>query len=221
MNKKKISLLVALFVFSQQVSCTDNQDKSVEFPEYTTNQYAYNKNIFIENSFLSNFVFGKTPDNVSIADKTTTHSFDDGITRTEVTKEVKDGVTTKTVKTWTTRNASCITLSNGVKVALIAGAVVGFAKMQDVLVAFKDINHPDNEYYVRIFVSTFGKGRKFPEEDYAEAKAKANAKNIKNTAKEFAKECCESAKDYSENRLEDDLAKVSGTVKGYVEEFGK
>lgn len=61
-----------------------------------------------------------------ISDSISKHYFDTGLTRTKITEKIVNGIKTKTIETWITKNASYLTVMNGLGLGLaLASAAVG------------------------------------------------------------------------------------------------
>lgn len=116
-STKTIFLVLSLSIFQQIQSIEQRSHRSLnsKFPPYSTQNFLYTKT----NSQSPDQQNTSTEPTI-ISDITSTSTFTTAIVRELITQEVKDGIATTTIETWTSQNPSYLTWNSA---ALIAAGV--------------------------------------------------------------------------------------------------
>jgi len=122
-NFKNMSLLAIGFMLFAQLHGSDSQ--ALEFPPHTTEKYMYNKSVeTVKHGSMYLAIFGKHPDGISVTDETSEELLSSRVNRKRVETKTENGISITTTETWTSRNPSYLTWTNG---ALVVSAIAGIA----------------------------------------------------------------------------------------------
>ena len=108
-KNKKTVILMTLFMISHSAYASQTEEHRSSFQQYDTEEYIYTKNIIQK---PANEVEITVTGPIITSDNTTESNFTTAKTRTVVTRESKNGITTITTEAWTTKNPSYATKTN-------------------------------------------------------------------------------------------------------------
>jgi len=188
-NFKNISLLTMGFMLFAQLHGSDSQ--ALEFPPHTTEKYIYNKSVeTVKHGSIYLAIFGKHPDGISLTDETSEELLSSRVNRKRVETKTENGVSITTTETWSSRNPSYLTWTNGALVVSAIAGIAGIALAAPFAIragmAINDPTDPQHKYYNLFNYNYKDSFINWYDEDPAKKAARNRGNEISQTARGYA-----------------------------------